>query len=183
MDNKRSNKGLYSIVIIFMLLSFSCGVFACLYYNEVNKNKELTEKINNNNNNSNTTNESNNAKEESNKEETTQQEEVKAYVGIFNSIDHCDGCVASYIKLNDDNTYERNQNDCSAISTIVGEYSVTASNNDTIITFISARYQDGLAINEPHNFSFKYKDNKLSIIDDTNTYAFYDCSNSRTFKK
>ena len=30
---------------------------------------------------------------------------------------------------------------------------------------------------------FYVKDNKLSIIDDTNTYAYYDCSNSRTFKK
>ena len=176
----KSSKGIYLSITIILLLSFSCGVFACLYYNEVNKNKELTQSIDK-------ANENNNTKEENNTINNDKKEETKPtieeYVGTFNSIDHCDGCVQAYIKLNSDNTYERNHNDCSAMSTIVGEYSVTSSGNDTIITFVSAKYQDGLAINNPTLFSLKYKDNKLSVIDDTNTYAYYDCSNSRTFKK
>lgn len=179
----KTNKGLLVCIIIIALLSFSCGAFASLYFNEIN-NKQTTEENTNNNSNSNiennTNSESNTTNEEKKEEEPKKEED---YVGAYKSTDHCDGCIQAYIKLNNDNTYERNHNDCSAMSTIVGEYKVTKSGNDTTITFTSARYQDGLAINNPTLFSFKFKDNKLSVIDDTNTYAYYDCSNSRTFKK
>ena len=119
-----------------------------------------------------------------NKTESEEESTYAEYVGTYDSVD---GSASpgneAYIILKNDGTYERNQNDCSAISTVVGSYEVKKSGSVTIITFTTAKIKEGIDLINNEKFQFKYKNGKLSIIDENDTYAYYDCSNSRTFKK
>ena len=106
------------------------------------------------------------------------------YVGTYDSIDGSatEGNEA-YIILNIDGTYERNVNSCSSMNVITGNYKASTLQGETIITFTTGKFADGTDVADPDDTSFKYKNNKLYLIDDANIYGYYDCSDSRTFKK
>ena len=102
------------------------------------------------------------------KETTNPVETVsKEYVGNYKNTD---GYSGSYIILNNDMTFERNYNFCEGYDVLKGTYTV----------------EDGNIIVIPHDsgsFRFRYQNNQLLLIDDSNTYAYYDCSNARIFQK
>ena len=173
--SNKSNSALMICVVIIAILAIACGVFACLYVKELNHKTNTSDNCNSSENSSNN---------DSNKTVESKKTDYASYAGTYDSIDgDTPAGYEAYITLNSDGTYERNQNSCSAMTTLVGKYSVSKSGSDTIISFETTQIKDGLEITAQNDYQFKFEDNKLYIIDETNTYAYYDCSNSRTFQK
>ncbi len=107
---------------------------------------------------------------------------TEAYIGKFMAIDGDPN--DSYIELYSNNKYKRNNNFCSETVIFEGIYSVSEENGITIITFTSETDEYGHDVDTLDPLlSFKFANNKLSLINETNEYGYYDCSNVRTFEK
>jgi len=105
---------------------------------------------------------------------------VKEYVGKYNVIDG--DPKTAYIILNDDMTFERNINVCVGYLEAKGTYTAEDKGDYYEISFPLYDKNAGFSFAE-RSYKFKYKDNKLYLVNPNNEYAYYDCEDSRTFKK
>ena len=111
------------------------------------------------------------------------QKQSNIYAGRYSAIDG--DPRDSYIILKEDYTLERNVNMCEGYYMVIGKYNVSEKNGNVTITFVNEKYKDsGKSFDWMGNtMSFTFKNNKLSLINPKNEYAYYDCSNVKTFKK
>lgn len=185
----QENSNNYSIVTIILLIVLCLLTgYNILSNNRTNgKIKELDEKIQ----------KIEEKKEEPKKEETedtkedTSKEEkkeeikkepapVKEYVGRYDVIDG--DPKTAYIILNDDMTFERNINVCEGYLEAKGTYTAIDKGDYYEITIPLYDKNAGFSFTE-REYKFKYRDNKLYLVNPNNEYAYYDCEDSRTFKK
>ena len=180
--NQEKNNN-YSIVIIILFISIILLTGYNIYSNDkiskrIDKIEEKIEKEEKEVIEEKTDNNTVDDKKETSPEEPKKEE--KEYVGYYKTTDGDPN--TAYIKLNDDMTFERNVNMCEGYVTSTGTYTVEKNENDTIIVIPTEDANSSISF-LTIGYKFKYKDNMLFLIDKTNSYAYYDCANSRTFKK
>ena len=109
---------------------------------------------------------------------------VPEYVGTYYGIDEDGNNLDDvYITLNKDGTYERTQNDCSATTVLVGEYSTEGKASIATITLSSGKSKESNDIKVQESLVLKYKKKTLHILNDEDEEVKFDCSKAVSFKK